>query len=87
MSVQLRPASIVIYGCLVGRLGAILSLEGVYLLFYSTTRRYRKNINRRLKLIDRTRPTARASWCSCARERGLTAAGDYRLPIVNRSTG
>ena len=61
-------------------LAAGLFAEGVYLLFF-TTRSYRKNINRRLKLID-DQPDRQAMLVQLRRERGLSTAGDYRLPLV-----
>ena len=61
-------------------LAAGLFVEGVYLLFFNT-RSYRKNINRRLKLIDDA-PDRQAALIQLRRERGLSTAGDYRLPLV-----
>lgn len=55
--------------------------EGVYLLVYSNAS-YRKNINRRLKVMsDKT--DRKSVLVQLRRERGLTSGGDYRLPIVN----
>jgi tight adherence protein B len=61
-------------------LAAGLFAEGVYLLLF-TTRSYRKNVNRRLRLMEQQ--SDRESILSqLRRERGLSAAGDYRLPVV-----
>src|ERR1043166_4349819 len=61
-------------------LAAGLFVEGIYLLFFNT-RSYRKNVNRRLKLLDDKvdRPTV---LVQLRRERGLSMTGDYRLPLV-----
>jgi tight adherence protein B len=61
-------------------LAAGLSVEGVYLLFFSG-RSYRKNINRRLRLVDE-QPSREAVLVQLRRERGLNADGNYRLPLV-----
>ena len=61
-------------------LAAGLFVEGIYLLFFNT-RSYRKNINRRLKLLD-NQPDREATLVQLRRERGLSNAGDYRLPLV-----
>lgn len=61
-------------------LAAGLFVEGIYLLFFNT-RSYRKNINRRLKLLD-NQPDREAMLVQLRRERGLSQAGDYRLPLV-----
>jgi tight adherence protein B len=62
-------------------ISAAMFAEGVYLLFYEKAS-YRKNINRRLKVMDDK--TDRASvLVQLRRERGLTSSGDYRLPLVN----
>ena len=47
----------------------------------STTRSYRKNVNRRLKLLD-DQPDRESMLVQLRRERGLTSGGDYRLPLV-----
>jgi tight adherence protein B len=61
-------------------LAAGLFVEGIYLLFFNS-RSYRKNINRRLKVMDGQ--TDRESvLIQLRRERGLTTGGDYRLPLV-----
>lgn len=61
-------------------LAAGLFVEGIYLLFFNS-RSYRKNINRRLKVMDGE--TDRESvLIQLRRERGLTTAGDYRLPLI-----
>ena len=60
---------------------AAMFAEGAYLLA-SNRSSYRKNVNRRLKVMDGT--TDRESvLIQLRRERGLTASGDYRLPLIN----
>jgi tight adherence protein B len=61
-------------------LAAGLFVEGVYLLFFNT-RSYRKNVNRRLKLMDK-QVDRESVLVQLRRERGLTMTGDYRLPLV-----
>ena len=71
--------TIYLFYILVG-VSAAMFAEGIYLLFY-TKSSYRKNINRRLKVLDEK--TDRESvLVQLRRERGLTASGDYRLPLV-----
>jgi len=71
---------IYIFYLLIG-LSAAMAAEAGYLLFYNKAS-YRKNINRRLKVMDDK--TDRESVLSqLRRERGLTSGGDYRLPLVN----
>jgi tight adherence protein B len=65
---------------LVGASAAMFA-EGVYLLFHSKAS-YRKNINRRLRLVD-SKPDREAVLVQIRRERGLTGDGDYRLPLIN----
>lgn len=60
---------------------AVLFVEGVYLLFFSTSS-YRKRINRRLQLLD-GRPDREGILVQLRRERGLTSGGDFRLPLVS----
>ena len=60
---------------------AILLVEGVYLLFFTKTS-YRKNINRRLQLLE-GKPDRESVLVQLRRERGLTSGGDYRLPLIN----
>ena len=62
-------------------LSAAMLAEGAYLLFY-TKASYRKNINRRLKVMD-TKTDRESVLVQLRRERGLTSGGDYRLPLVN----
>ena len=71
---------IYLFYLLIGLSAAMLA-EGAYLLAYSKAS-YRKNINRRLKVMD-TRPDRESVLVQLRRERGLTASGDYRLPLVN----
>jgi len=61
-------------------LSAAMFAEGAYLLAYNKAS-YRKNINRRLKVMD-NRPDREGVLVQLRRERGLTASGDYRLPLV-----
>jgi tight adherence protein B len=61
-------------------LAAGLTVEAVYLLFFNT-RSYRKNVNRRLKLLD-GRPDREGVMVQLRRERGLDTSGNYRLPLV-----
>ncbi|MCX7312711.1 MAG: type II secretion system F family protein [Alphaproteobacteria bacterium] len=61
-------------------LAAGLFVEGIYLLFFNT-RSYRKNINRRLKLLD-NEPDREGVLVQLRRERGLSTTGEYRLPLV-----
>jgi tight adherence protein B len=60
---------------------AAMFAEGVYLLAYNKSS-YRKSINRRLKVMD-NRTDRESVLVQLRRERGLTASGDYRLPLVN----
>jgi tight adherence protein B len=62
-------------------LSAALFAEGVYLLFFNRSS-YRKNINRRLKIAD-DKDDQQSILMQLRRERGLTASGEYRLPLVN----
>jgi tight adherence protein B len=62
-------------------LAAGLFVEGIYLLVFPA-RSYRKNINRRLKLLD-NQPDRETILVQIRRERGLSAGGDYRLPLVS----
>ena len=69
-----------IFYVLVG-VSAALFAEGAYLLFF-TRASYRKNINRRLQLIDQK--TDRESvLVQLRRERGLTHGGDFQLPLIS----
>ncbi len=58
---------------------AAMFAEGAYLLFYNKSS-YRKNINRRLKVMD-DKTDRESVLVQLRRERGLTAGGDYRLPL------
>jgi tight adherence protein B len=72
--------SIYLFYLLIG-LSAAMFAEGIYLLVYSNAS-YRKNINRRLKVMsDKT--DRESVLVQLRRERGLTSTGDYRLPIVS----
>ena len=59
---------------------AVLFAEGIYLLFF-TARSYRKNINRRLRLMQ-DEPNRESMLVQLRRERGLTSGGDFRLPLI-----
>jgi tight adherence protein B len=61
-------------------LSAAMFAEGAYLLAYNKAS-YRKNINRRLKVMD-TKTDRESVLVQLRRERGLTATGDYRLPLI-----
>jgi tight adherence protein B len=65
---------------LVGVSAAMIAEAG-YLLFYNNAS-YRKNINRRLKVMD-TKTDRGSVLAQLRRERGLTSGGDYRLPLIN----
>ena len=56
-----------------------LFAEGIYLLFVSGAS-YRKNVNRRLKLL-KDEPNRENILIQLRRERGLTSAGNYRLGL------
>lgn len=71
---------IYLFYLLIGLSAAMLA-EGAYLLFY-TKASYRKNINRRLKVME-TKSDRESVLVQLRRERGLTSGGDYRLPLVN----
>jgi tight adherence protein B len=62
-------------------LSAAMFAEGAYLLAYNKAS-YRKNINRRLKVLE-TKTDRESVLVQLRRERGLTAKGDYRLPLIN----
>jgi len=61
-------------------LSAAMFAEGAYLLAYNKTS-YRKNVNRRLKVMD-AKTDRESVLVQLRRERGLTAKGDYRLPLI-----
>jgi tight adherence protein B len=60
---------------------AILFGEGVYLLFFSAAS-YRTRINRRLALLSDT-VDRQSILVQLRKERGLTAGGDFRLPVLS----
>jgi tight adherence protein B len=74
---QIDPVHLVY---LFAALAAGLAFEGVYLLFF-TTRSYRRNVNRRLRLME-GEPNRENMLVALRRERGLSRGGDYRLPLV-----
>jgi tight adherence protein B len=78
MSFEIDP-TYVIYGF--AALSAILFAEGAYLLFYSATS-YRSRINRRLALLNDTGDRQNI-LVQIRKERGLTGAGDFRLPMLS----
>jgi tight adherence protein B len=61
-------------------LAAGLMAEAGYLLFF-TSRSYRKNVNRRLKLLKDT-PDRANVLVQLRKERGLSASGNYRFGIA-----
>src|SRR5664279_2380096 len=71
---------IYLFYLLIGISAAMLA-EGAYLLLHSKAS-YRKNINRRLKVMD-SKPDRESVLVQLRRERGLTSSGDYRLPMIN----
>jgi len=62
-------------------ISAAMFAEGGYLLLYNKAS-YRKNINRRLKVMDAA-PDRESVLVQLRRERGLTSGGEYRLPLIN----
>jgi tight adherence protein B len=60
---------------------AILFGEGVYLLFFSAAS-YRNRVNRRLAMLSDT-VDRQGILVQLRRERGLTTAGDFRLPVLS----
>ena len=72
--------SIYLFYLLIG-VSAAMFVEGFYLLFYNNAS-YRKNINRRLQVMEE-KTDREGVLVQLRRERGLTAGGDYRLPLVN----
>ncbi|MBI1203642.1 MAG: type II secretion system protein F [Rhodopseudomonas sp.] len=60
---------------------AAMFAEGFYLLCFNTAS-YRKNINRRLKVM-KDQPDRESVLVQLRRERGLTSGGEYRLPLIN----
>ena len=58
----------------------VLVAEAIYLLFFSAAS-YRSNVNRRLRLLS-NQVDRQSILLQLRRERGLSSAGDFRLPIV-----
>src|SRR5438105_6229454 len=54
-------------------------VEGLYLLFFSGAS-YRKNVNRRLKLL-RDEPNRENILVQLRKERGLTGTGNYKIGV------
>src|SRR5215467_7815751 len=71
---------IYLFYVLIGLSAAMLA-EGVYLLVYNNAS-YRKNINRRLKVMD-GKTDRESVLVQLRRGRGLTSGGEYRLPLIN----
>ena len=61
-------------------LAAGLFAEAMYLLFF-TAGSYRKNVNRRLRLMA-DQPDRESMLSQLRRERGLSRGGEYQLPLV-----
>src|ERR1700687_4409185 len=72
--------SIYLVYLLIGISAAIFA-EGAYLLLHNKAS-YRKNINRRLKVMD-AKTDRESVLVQLRRERGLTSGGEYRLPLIN----
>ncbi len=72
--------TVYLFYILIGASAAMFA-EGAYLLFHHKSS-YRKNINRRLRVMD-DKTDRESVLVQLRRERGLTASGDYRLPLVN----
>jgi tight adherence protein B len=72
--------SIYLFYILIGLSAAMLA-EGLYLLIYNNAS-YRKNINRRLKVMS-GKADRESVLVQLRRERGLTSGGEYRLPLIN----
>ncbi len=66
-----------IYLLVAGSVG--LFVEGIYLLFFSGAS-YRKNVNRRLKLL-KNEPSRENILVQLRRERGLTSGGNYKIGL------
>jgi tight adherence protein B len=67
-----------IYGLVA--LSAVLVVEAVYLLAFSASS-YRNKVNRRLRMMGNT-PDRETILVQLRRERGLSAGGDFRLPLI-----
>ena len=78
MSFDIDPIYL-IYG-FVG-VSAMLFAEAAYLLFYKSAS-YRSRVNRRLSLLGEAKGGREDLLVALRRERGLTAAGGFRLPVV-----
>lgn len=59
----------------------VLVVEAVYLLFFSAAS-YRGRVNRRLRMMQ-DQADRQTILLQLRRERGLTGAGDFRLPLLN----
>lgn len=72
--------TIYLFYILIG-VSAAMFAEGAYLLFFNKAS-YRKNINRRLKVME-DKPNRESVLVQLRRERGLTSGGNYSLPLIN----
>jgi tight adherence protein B len=72
--------TVYLFYLLIGASAAMFA-EGAYLLLYNQAS-YRKNINRRLKVMSE-QPNREGVLVQLRRERGLTGGGEYRLPLIN----
>ncbi|HLN09240.1 MAG TPA: type II secretion system F family protein [Xanthobacteraceae bacterium] len=79
MTMPLEIDETVIF-CLLAAGSVVLLVEAIYLLCFSTAS-YRNNINRRLRLMKK-QPNQESILIQLRRERGLTSAGGFRLPIA-----
>ena len=80
MTALLNFNPIYLFYLLIG-VSAAMFAEGAYLLLYNQAS-YRKNINRRLKVMN-DKPDRESVLVQLRRERGLTSGGEYRLPLIN----
>src|SRR3954468_6551289 len=76
MSFELDPIYLIY---LFVAISAGLFVEGIYLLFFSGAS-YRKNVNRRLKLL-KDEPNRENILVQLRRERGLTTGGNYKMGV------
>ncbi len=75
MSLDVNPIYLIY---LLVAVSAGLFIEGIYLLFSSSGGSYRKNVNRRLKLLQ-DQPDRENLLLQLRRERGLSSAGGYGM--------
>ncbi len=79
MSFDIDPIYL-IYGFVA--VSAVLFAEAIYLLGFKTAS-YRSRVNRRLSLISDAKTGREDLLVALRRERGLTAAGAFQLPIIS----